>query len=174
ALRLALGLLASGDRHQRLEYLMAHVRYRHAVQNHARINVHVLFHTLIERGVRRDLEDGRRLEAQAGTAPGREGDQVTAARRQPCDGDGVVAGRVHEREALLVYALRVSIDLDQRHRAAFGDRAERFFVDGRQAALFVARGGIGVYRRAPETRVPLPPTHQSHQLLADFAGDGAA
>src|SRR5437588_293839 len=70
ALQLALGLLSPRDLDQFLEDLAADVLDRDAVQNYARVDVHVLDHSLVERRVRCDLENGRGLESEAGAAAG--------------------------------------------------------------------------------------------------------
>ena len=64
-----------------------------AVEDGAAVDVHVVFHALVQRRVGRDLDRRRGLAAEHAAAAGGEADDVGAARDLAGRGDRVVAGR---------------------------------------------------------------------------------
>src|SRR5207244_516120 len=85
---------------------------------------------------------------------------------------GIVAGRVHDHEALGRHRLGVADDVDHRRAAGFGDGAEGLFVNGGEAALLVADAGIVVDLGAKDAGVPLPPLDAFDEFFADGFRDG--
>ena len=144
------------------------------VENHAGVDVHVVDHVVVHRRVGGHLDRRRRFAAEDGAAPGREDQHVGAAGDDAGHADGIVAGRVHDDEALGPHRLGVADDIDQGGAASLGDGAERLFVDGGQAAFLVAGGGIVVDLGAENAGVPFPPFDAFDQLFADCAADGPA
>src|SRR6266446_732494 len=112
---LALAPLAGGHREDLLEDLPPDDRERRAFEDHAAVDVHVVFHVAVHEGVRRELDGRHRLAAEDRPAPGGEADDVAPSRDETGDRDRIVAGRVHEHE------------------------------DGGDAARLVAGGGIVVH-----------------------------
>ena len=97
---------------------------------------------------------------------------LRAAGHEAGDARRIEAGRVHEDEALCRHGLGVFIDLGHGGGAGFGDGAERFFVDRRQAAFLVAERGIVVDLDAEQAGVPQPPLDALDELLGDGGARG--
>ena len=81
-------------------------------------------------------------------AAGRERHDVAAACDLAGDRSRIVPRAVHEDEPLAVDRLGIAIDAGESRRAALRHRAEGFFQDGGQPALFVAGRGVVVHRAA--------------------------
>src|SRR5206468_11388768 len=90
-------------------------------------------------------------------APGREADDVAAARDQPGDRHGIVAGRVHEHEAARGDRLAVEEHVHHRRRPALGHAAERFLEHSGYPSSFVTWSRI-VIHRLDAAAIPLPPS----------------
>ena len=86
----------------------------------------------------------------------------------------VVAGRVHEHEALRGHRLGVLVDVDQVRGAALGHRAQRLLEDRGEAAGLVARRRVVVHLAAVARGVVLPPADPLDELLAHLARHRAA
>ena len=123
---------------------------------------------LVDVGVGGDLDRGRRLAAIGRAAAGGEAEDVGAARHLAGRRDRIVAGRVHEHEALLGHRVGIVIDGIERRRAALGRRAERLLEDRRQPAELVAGRGIVVHLHVVAGGVVLPPVDDLDELLAHF------
>src|SRR5262245_43828655 len=161
---LALGPLARGHRDHLLEDLTAHGGERRALEDHAAVDVHVLFHVAVHQRVRRQLQRRHRLAAEDRAAPGGEADHVAPARDQAGDRYRIVAGRVHEDEAARGDGLAVEEHVHHRRGAALGHAAERLLEDRRDATRLVARRRVVVHR-LDAAAVPLPPLVTIDQLL---------
>src|SRR2546425_12667548 len=91
---LALAPLAGGHREDLLEDLPPDDRERRAFEDHAAVDVHVVFHVAVHERVRRELDGRHRLAAEDRPAPGGEADDVAPSRDETGDRDRIVAGRV--------------------------------------------------------------------------------
>src|SRR3990167_1287100 len=83
-----------------------------AVDDGAAVDVHVVGHAPVERGIRRKLERRCGLAAEHAAAAGREAEHVGAARHLAGGRDWVVAGRIHIDEALGRDRLGILVDVD--------------------------------------------------------------
>ena len=117
---------------------------------------------------------GAGFEPKARAAAGGEADELAAAGDLAGRGGRVVAGRVHEDEALRRDLVGVERDVGERRGAALGRRAERFFQDRREAAGLVAGRGVVVHLALVAGGVVLPPADAVDQLLADLLRGRAA
>ena len=115
----------------------------------------------------------RRLVSVDRTAAGGEGHQVAAGRHLAGDRNRVVAGTVHEGEALGGDRLGIFIDAGQIGRPTLGNGAQRLLQDGGQAARLVAGRRIIVHAGAVFSGVIFPPADAFDQLLADILGHRA-
>ena len=110
---------------------------------------------------------GRGLRAEGRAAAGGEADDLRAAGDLAGDGGRVVAGAVHEDEALRRDLLGVERDVGERRDAALRGGAERLLQDRRQPARLVAGRGVVVHVALVAARVVLPPADAVDELLAD-------
>ena len=78
----------------------------------AGVDVHVVGHVVVERGVGGDLDRGGGFAAEDGASAGREDADVGAAGDDAGHAHGVVAGRVHDDEALGLHGLGVADDVE--------------------------------------------------------------
>src|SRR3990172_13272388 len=117
---LAPGLVARGGAQDELEDLFTHlVHAGRAIHDLAAIDVHILLQLAVHRRIGGELDRRRGLAAERRAAAGGEAHHVGAARDLPRGRYRVVARRVHEHEALLLYRLGVTVHLHQRPRPAF-------------------------------------------------------
>src|ERR1051325_5556010 len=98
---LGLGPFARRYRQDLFEDLLALFGDRHTVDDVAAIDIHVIAHRAKDLGIGGELERGRRLAAERRAAPRGEAHDVAAARHLAGRADRIVAGSVHEHEALL-------------------------------------------------------------------------
>src|SRR5262249_19675852 len=122
--QLALAPLARGDRDDLLEDLPADDLERRALEDHAAVDVHVVFHVAIHERVRRQLDGRHGLAPEYGAPARREADEIAATGDEARDGDGIVARRVHEDEAARGDRLAVVEDVHHRRGAALGHAAQ--------------------------------------------------
>src|SRR5581483_822534 len=162
-----LAALTGGDLQNVLENLPALVLDGDAVQHIAAIDVHVAGHALIDRRVGGKLDRGRGLAAIGRAAASGEAEDIGAARDLAGGRDGVIAGRVHEDEALGGHGFRIFIDRFQARGAALGGGAQRLFQNRGEAARLVPRRRIVVHATGIAVGVILPPADALDQLLAD-------
>ncbi len=121
-----------------------------------------------------DLDRRGRLAAEDAAAAGGEDQHVGAAGDDAGHTYRIVAGGVHDHEALGRHCLSVADDIDQGGTASLGDGAEGFFVNGGQAAFLVAWGGVVVDLGPEDAGVPFPPLDALDELFADLPADGPA
>src|SRR5579859_357579 len=99
--RLALGLLAGSGGEDQLEYPISHLRHRdRAIEDRAAIDIHIVGHAAIKRGVGGQLQTRCGLGAIDRAAAGSEAEDVGAAGDLAGSRDRVVSGRVHENQPL--------------------------------------------------------------------------
>lgn len=82
----------------------------HPVEHDAAIDIDILAHMLVDGAVGGEFQRGRRLAAIGGAPPGGKRQKIGAARDLARGGNRVIAGRVHEDEALFRHRLGIAID----------------------------------------------------------------
>src|SRR5262249_38932281 len=121
-----------------LENLPAHDVHRRAFEDNAGVDVHVVDHVLVHGRVGGDLDAGSGLAAEDAAAAGGEDQHVGAAGDDPGHAHRIMAGRVHDNEALGFDGLGIADHVHHGGAASLGDGAQGFLVDGGQAAFLVA------------------------------------
>src|SRR5690606_17759130 len=94
--------LPGGGPKDEIEDLPSLFLERNAVQDIAAVDVHVLPHLLVDVGIGGELDGGCRLAAEGGAPAGGETEDIGAARDLSSRRHRIVAGRIHEDEALRV------------------------------------------------------------------------
>ncbi|MND93407.1 hypothetical protein D3C80_855940 [compost metagenome] len=145
-----------------------------AIGDAAAIDVHVLLLVLEHPVVGCQLDRWRRGTAVGRAAAGGEGDQVGPAGHLTGGRDRVVAGGVHEHQALGSHGLRVLIHIDQVAGACLGHCAQGFLEDSGQPPCLVAGRGVVVQFGVHTLAVVFPPANARHQLLPHLTAYRAA
>ena len=118
------------------------------------------------------LRQGAGLEPNTDPRPVVKHTTLAPPGDHPGDRNRVVAGRVHEHEALGRYGFGVLVDAAQVLAASLGHGAKRLLQDRREAALFVAGGRVVVQAGAAALHVVLPPADALDEAFAHFAAGG--
>src|SRR5580765_522578 len=156
--QLAFGFFTAGHSNDLFEYAHANLLDRFcSIKDRSSINVHVLFHPIVERAVRRDFDAGRRFAAIDAAATGGENGDVAAAGDQTGHADRIVSGCIHETKAGCVDLLRVFVNRREWRLAALGDSAQTFFVNIGQTPFPVSMGWVVIDATIVSARVFLPP-----------------
>ena len=144
-----------------------------AVHHTAAVDVHVVFLALPQSGVGSELERRARRAAIGRPTAGGEANQIGAPRHLPCGRDRVITGRVHVDKTSRRDGLGKLKHIHQVGGAAFGDGAQAFFQNGRQAPGFVASRRVVVHLHVVAPGVGLPPGNARQQFIGYVRTHGA-